>query len=246
MEELSHANRINMHSNGFVYKVWSSDNLIYGPVDLPTLIQWVEERRVQPDTWIHWETANDWVAAGDIEELRDTFAALPPQVEVPSEGADESGNTIAVSELRQHERFDPYSNDELEMLLSYCDVVPCPKGDLIIKKGDLSDAMFLVLSGKVRARLKVGGHDTSLGSMEPGELFGEVAMLSRTPRSADVIAEEPTRLLRLTSDRFQAMISEHPPLASKMLYNMSRFLATRLSERNVELQKDLASAFVWR
>jgi CRP-like cAMP-binding protein len=120
------------------------------------------------------------------------------------------------------------------------------KGDLIIKKGDLSDAMFLVVSGQVRARLRVGGHDTSLGTMEPGELFGEVAMLSQTARSADVVAEVPTRLLQLTSEGFQELMSEHPKLAARMLYNISRLLATRLSQRNQELQKDLASSFVWR
>ena len=82
--------------------------------------------------------------------------------------------------------------------------------------------------------------------MHPGELFGEVAMLSQTPRSADVVAEVPTRLLRLTSERFQELISEHCQLAAKMLFKISRLLATRISQRNDDLQKDLASSFVWR
>jgi CRP-like cAMP-binding protein len=71
-------------------------------------------------------------------------------------------------------------------------------------------------------------------------------MLSQTARSADVVAETPTRLLRLTSERFQELMAEYPPLAARLLYNMSRLLATRLSERNQQLQQDLASSFVWR
>ena len=82
--------------------------------------------------------------------------------------------------------------------------------------------------------------------MEPGELFGEVAMLSQTPRTADVVTEVPSRLLRLTSDRFRDLHENHPALAAKMLFNHSRQLATRLSQRNNEMQKELASAFVWR
>jgi CRP-like cAMP-binding protein len=117
---------------------------------------------------------------------------------------------------------------------------------VIIKTGELSDAMFLIVSGQVLARIRVGGHDTPLGKMEPGELFGEIAMLSQTPRSADVVAEAPTRLLRLTSERFQEMMDGHPRLTARVLYNMSRLLAARLSQRNQQLQKDLASAFVWR
>jgi SulP family sulfate permease len=82
--------------------------------------------------------------------------------------------------------------------------------------------------------------------MEPGELFGEVAMLSQTPRSADVIAEGPTRLLQLTSEHFQELMRDHPALGAKILYNISRLLATRLAERNTQLQKDLGSSFAWR
>src|SRR5262249_60837720 len=110
------------------------------------------------------------------------------------------------------------------------------ENDLIIRKGDLSDSMFLVVSGQARARLRVGGHDTSLGTIGPGELFGEVAMLSQTARSADVVAEGPTRLLRLTADRFQELMYDHSQLAARLLYSISRQLATRLSQRNQELQ----------
>src|SRR6187455_1096522 len=59
-----------------VYKVLSSDNLIYGPIDLATLVQWVQERRIQRETWVHWETAKDWVAAGSIDALQPEFDAL--------------------------------------------------------------------------------------------------------------------------------------------------------------------------
>ena len=60
-------------------------NLICGPVDLETLMHWVGEGRVQRDTWIHWETANDWVAAGDIEELEATFSSMPAETEEAAE-----------------------------------------------------------------------------------------------------------------------------------------------------------------
>jgi sulfate permease, SulP family len=82
--------------------------------------------------------------------------------------------------------------------------------------------------------------------MEPGELFGEVAMLSQTARSADVVAEAPTRLLRLSSERFQELMADHSRLAARFLFNIARLLATRMSQRNDALQKDLASSFVWR
>jgi len=228
-----------------VFKVLSSDNLIYGPIDLATLVQWVRERRVHRESWIHSETANTWVAAGSIDALQPEFDVL---AEVPkaAPSAEAALPSITIDELRGFERFAPYSNEDLALLLTFSELVTAEKGDLIIKNGDLSDSMFLVLSGQVRARIRVGGHDTSLGTMEPGELFGEVAMLAQTARSADVVAEVPTRLLRLSSERFQQLMSDHSQLAARILYNISRLLATRISQRNQQLEKDLASDFVWR
>lgn len=200
--------------------------------------------RVQRETWVHLETENNWVAAGSIAALQSEFDKVSDLASTPSVEVDRP--EIQIEELRGFQRFAPYSNEDLALLITFCELVPAAQGDVIIRKGDLSDSMFLVLSGEVRARLRVGGHDTSLGTMGPGELFGEVAMLSQTARSADVVAETPTRLLRLTSERFQEMMSNHSQLAARMLYNMARLLATRMSERNQELQKDLASSYVWR
>jgi CRP-like cAMP-binding protein len=232
-------------SSSAVFKVLSSDNLIYGPIDLPTLVQWVQERRVQRETWVLLEASNDWIAAGSINALQPEFDAMAASVEA-APSAEANSPQISIEELRGFERFAPYSNEELTLLITFCELVTAAKGDLIIKKGDLSDSMFLVLSGQVRARLRVGGVDTSLGTMEPGELFGEVAMLSQTARSADVVAEKSTRLLRLSAERFQEMIANHSQLAARLLFNIARLLATRMSQRNQELQKDLASSYVWR
>ncbi len=233
------------NSNDEVYRVLSSDNLVYGPIALETLAQWVRERRVQPHTWVHSNIGNNWFAAGSMVELETEFDAVATISEA-TPALSPTGKAITVEELREFERFAPYSNEDLGVLISFCEVVVAAKGDVIIKKGDLSDSLFLILSGQVRARIMVGSSDTSLGTMEPGELFGEVAMLSQTARSADVVAESPTRLLQLTSDFFQELMSTHSPLAAKMLYNLARLLAARLSQRNAQLQKDLASSFNWR
>ena len=232
------------NSTGPAFRVLSSDDRTYGPIDLPTLIQWVRERRVQRGTWVLSVTSNHWTPAGSVNALGPEFDALTDAERAADAPA--SSQEVTVEELRQFERFAPYSNDELALLLSFCEVVVAVREEVIIKKGDVSDSIFLLISGRVRARMKVGGVEKVLGRMEPGELFGEVAMLSQTARSADVVAEGPSRLLQLTSERFQEMMSEHAALAVKMLYNMSRLLATRLSERNAELQKDLAASNLWQ
>ena len=40
------------------YKVWASDNVVYGPVVLGTLLEWVADGRVTPDTWVFSQEVN--------------------------------------------------------------------------------------------------------------------------------------------------------------------------------------------
>ena len=132
-----------------VFKVLSSDNLIYGPINLATLVQWVQERRVQPETWVHLETANNWVAAGSIAALQSEFDKVAAVASAPS--VEVNLPEIRIEELRGFQRFAPYSNEDLALLITFCELVTAAQGDVIIRKGDLSDSMFLVLSGEVRA-----------------------------------------------------------------------------------------------
>src|SRR5437764_7352873 len=60
------------------YRVWASDNQVYGPIPLPTLVQWVQEARVFRDTWVYLEASQEWRPANKIDPLRDYF---PPGTE---------------------------------------------------------------------------------------------------------------------------------------------------------------------
>src|SRR5258708_38934263 len=52
------------------YSLWGADNVVYGPVELPTLISWVKDERVTVDTWI-FDAQNDrWRKAPNLPELQ--------------------------------------------------------------------------------------------------------------------------------------------------------------------------------
>ena len=61
------------------YKVLASDNVVYGPIDMPTLIQWTVDERILPETWIMRVIDNAWVPAGLISDLRPYFAKAEVQ-----------------------------------------------------------------------------------------------------------------------------------------------------------------------
>ena len=54
--------------NGFA--IWGIDHAAYGPVELPTLVNWIKDERVLADTWVFGQRDNAWKRAADIPELK--------------------------------------------------------------------------------------------------------------------------------------------------------------------------------
>jgi serine/threonine-protein kinase len=75
-------------------------------------------------------------------------------------------------------------------------------GDVILREGDPGDAAYMIVSGRCRAFRSVDGQEETLGSMGPGEVFGEMAILLDEPRAASVVAAEPVTLLVLDRATF--------------------------------------------
>jgi SulP family sulfate permease len=98
----------------------------------------------------------------------------------------------------------------------------------LIKQGDTPDDLFLLESGRLRAELVTpDGHRVRLRLMRPGVVVGEVAMYMGIPRTADVVTEVPSVVLRLDRKAIERMEAQEPALAAEL----HRWLATTLAER---------------
>ncbi len=225
------------------FKVWACDNMVYGPIALSTLIDWVTEERVLRDTWILSQTDNLWHQAKDFPALGVHFRQAS-DAELAGEAGSE-GPCIGPEELRAFESLAGLSNEELAQFLRFGELRTAKQGEVIIKKGDPGDAVFFVLTGEVRARLVVGLVDTTLCRIAAGEFFGEMSMFTQTARSADVVGESDSRLFRLSAQAFLLLIKEIPRLAGPILFAISRTMALRIAETNRQLQREVASGSVW-
>jgi len=226
------------------YRVWACDNQIYGPVTWPVLVQWAEEGRVQRDTWIYLEGTHEWRSAHNIEPLHDCFPAGETTVFLHRQAGQEGG--IAPEELRQFAILSCLSNHELAQLIQLGELRHAQPGEIIIKRGDPGDALFFVLAGSVRARIFVGAEEKTLAKIIAGEFFGDMAMFTQSPRSADVIAENEARLLRFGADSFRLLIGQNPAAAAPVLFGLAGTMAHRILEDNERFQREVASEFVWR
>jgi hypothetical protein len=227
-----------------LFKIWAHDNQVYGPVDLPVLIEWVKESRVFRETWIHLESKDEWRHAKNIPPLHEHF---PPGDEtdfLQRQPAHPGG--VMPEELRQAQILASMSNQGLAQLIRYGELRQVPAGDVILHKDEPGDSLYFVLSGSVRARLMVGMEEKVLTRIEAGELFGEMAMFTQRPRSADVVADTESRLLRFGAEGFRQLIAENPEAAAPMLYGIAGMMAHRIWEDNQRLQQEVASEFVWR
>lgn len=222
------------------YKIWAVDNMVYGPIELQTLIEWVQEGRVTPQTWVHTASRNCWVRAKDFPSLREHFPDAADTVYIPRYGA------VTAEELRKFPVFARLSLHDLQQFLRFSKLQEFAPSDYVLEKRAPCDAAYFVVSGEVRARLIVGHDEVALGRIAEGEFFGEIGMFIQSTRTADVVAESETRVLKLTAQAFQLMISEIPQLAAPLLYAMAQSMAHRIADDNQKLKREVTSAFLWR
>jgi CRP-like cAMP-binding protein len=98
--------------------------------------------------------------------------------------------------------------------------VEFPTDHVIARQGEVGTGFFMVASGNVR----VVRDGETIATLGPGDFFGELSVLDGQPRTAQVIATEPTVCLALASWDFEAVVREEPAVALAIM----RGLAGRL------------------
>jgi CRP/FNR family transcriptional regulator, cyclic AMP receptor protein len=101
-----------------------------------------------------------------------------------------------------------------------------PESAVVVSRGDAGDALFVLVRGRMKVVLYgESGREIILSIFKsPGDFFGEMSLLDDEPRSATVIAAEPSRLLVLSRAEFQAHLEAHPRTALRVLRELSRRL----------------------
>jgi CRP-like cAMP-binding protein len=108
--------------------------------------------------------------------------------------------------------------DELEEVLKLSSERPVRRGTSLFQKGDAGSSMMAVLAGRVRvSSVSAEGKEITLNVINPGEVFGEIALLDGKPRSADCSAIEESTLLVLERRHFLPFLRRNEDLYLRLL-----------------------------
>jgi hypothetical protein len=224
-------------SQSVVYSIWAADNVVYGPVELPILITWVKDERVLADTWVFDGQNDRWRKAASLSELSLFFRKKSESgAGNGAIGLSLGDSDITPGMLRRVKALAELSDEQLVRFLRYMEPQAARQWAQIVKQGDPDDGMYLVLDGELRVRLMIGGKETILATLGPGECFGEIALFDQGPRSADVVANKDSILLKISSEAFDKLRREAPELAAPILFAISKTLAARIRADNKRIK----------
>jgi CRP-like cAMP-binding protein len=212
--------------------IWGIDDAPYGPVELPVLIDWISDERVLADTWVFARRDGSWQRAAEIPGLQAYFS----QTIIPDSAAS-SGAGIAPGSLRRIKILSQLNDAQLDRLAEFMELHQVPQWMAVVKQGDAGNGMFLILQGELRARVMVGEKETILATFGPGDFFGDMSLFDHGPRSADVIANADSTVLKISDVAFDRLTREAPALATPFLQATARTLAARIRADNKRLDR---------
>jgi CRP-like cAMP-binding protein len=167
-----------------------------------------------------------------MQVVRRVTATVPTREEVATRLNGTSSPEVTLRRLATLEDFDrlarhlpelaSVSKEIRQQSLAGGMVMEVEAGHAFLYQGESSRHAFLVLDGQVVVKREDGGRVRVIGTLRPGEFFGEISALGGTPRTATAIAEVPTRVLRLPADSLRKLMQDS---------KMNQIIRSKMTER---------------
>lgn len=184
--------------------------------------------------------------AGDIKDIPSSFIELANQrggkdniTNIVVRMFDPEGKAaemikeinLKIETIRSMPLFKFLSYQELVKIMNITQALEVEPKQSIIKEGDEGEELYIILAGEV----KVHKQETDIVTLRDGDHFGEMALITKAARSADVTAVKHTKLLRIVRPDFFQIIRNEPALATKLLWSFLQVLSERLRTTSEEL-----------
>jgi CRP/FNR family transcriptional regulator, cyclic AMP receptor protein len=135
------------------------------------------------------------------------------------------GKNSKVDLIRHVPLFASCTKKELAEIASIADEIDLPEGKVLMEQGEQGREFFVLIDGTV----DVIQDDRTVKSMGPGDFFGEIALVTKVPRSATVKATSPLRALVISDRAFRALLDHSPKIQLSVL----KALAERVGQTSL-------------
>lgn len=218
------------------YTVWGDDHSAYGPVDLPTLVNWVEQGRLTADSWVYSAATGVWQKARKVKGLEKLFGgsgdttrlSMPPKIDPQL--------------LRRVKVLQGLTEEELADFAKLVELKEAPEGTRLIAQGQAEDSLYFILAGRLNVYLPVMGKEVALTTLEAGDFFGDIALLNRGARTADVVAETRCLLAELPSSALDELSRRDAAGCTRFLRALDEALSERIRADNERMAKAMNAA----
>jgi CRP-like cAMP-binding protein len=129
--------------------------------------------------------------------------------------------------LKQVDLLAPLSEEERNFVAERLQYTPFARGDTITKQGSIAHWLYIIAFGEAEVRFEQPGRAPRvIGTVRPGQFFGEMGLLAGESRNATVVAKTDVECYRLDRASFQALLLARPELANEV----SKVVAARKPE----------------
>lgn len=131
--------------------------------------------------------------------------------------------------LRSLELFKDLKDKELGLLVESLHSRSYKEGEVVFMEGDIGRALFILETGKVElTKRDAAGKPRKIFTLEPGDFFGEMALLEQLPRTASAVAVERSYVHLLYRSKLDSILHHHPHIGVSILTHLARLLSNRL------------------
>jgi CRP-like cAMP-binding protein len=131
------------------------------------------------------------------------------------------GHNTKIDLIKRVPLFGSASKNELEEIAKLADEIDLPEGREVITEGATGREFFVLIDGT--AEVVRGGK--KVASIGPGDFFGEIALVAKTPRNATITTTSPARALVITDRAFRQLLEHSPTIAVGVLEVLAERLA---------------------
>ena len=143
-----------------------------------------------------------------------------------------------ISILKRVPIFSQLSQTEFNLMEKIVYLRNYHEGEIIFVEGEPGAGMYIIETGQVRICLGQNTDEANeIVRLEPGDFFGDLALIDDAPRSATAVALTPSRLIGFFRSDLISIINRSPQMGVKIQHNILKILVRRLRKTNLDLDE---------